>query len=169
MDTATDALLDPQRQFLGCVMQLPTGPARRLLAGMRADDLTDPMAANALQLAIEVLAEGHAPAPVALYAHAVATGNAPGTLRRERLSGWLFDTYRNAPPPALADHLKEVVLEAAWRHALTVHALRVLHAAEASPTDLLHDLAADTAADELWTRYRHATGNSGAGRLGVAA
>ena len=169
MDTATDALLDPQRQFLGCVMQLPTGPARRLLAGMRADDLTDPMAAHALQLAIEVLAREHAPAPVALYAHAVATGQAPGTFRRERLSGWLADTYRDAPPAALADHLKTVVLENAWRHALTVHALRVLHAAETSPTDALRELVDTSAAGELWDRYREATGSTGAGRLGVAA
>lgn len=169
MATATTphALTDPQRQFLGCLMQLPTGPARRLLSGMRADDLTDPMAAHALQLAIEVLAAGHAPAPVTLYAHAVATGQVPGTMRRERLTGWLFDTYRAAPPPAAAPHLKAVVLETAWRHTPTVHALRVLQAAEASPTTLLRELVDDTTAiDDAWARYQAATGTA---RLGVAA
>ena len=169
MDTATDALIDPERQFVGCLMQLPAPAARRVLAGMRGDDLADPMAAHALQLAIEVLAAGQPPAPVTLYAHALATGQAPGTLRRERLSGWLFDTYRDAPPPALADHLKAVVLETAWRHALTVHAMRVLHAADTTPTATLRELVEDTTAiGELWDRYQAAT-RHGAGRLGVAA
>ncbi|GHE83328.1 hypothetical protein GCM10017786_12980 [Amycolatopsis deserti] len=168
MATATDALTDPERQFLGCLMQLPARPARRLLAGMRAADFASGMAAHVLQLAIEVVAAEQTPAPVALYAHAVATGQAPGEKRREWLSGWLADTYRDAPPPALADQLKAVLLEAAWRRALLAHARRIEQAVSGSPTEVLRELADDTAAvDELWTRYRAAIAVPA--RLGVAA
>ena len=158
MATATDALTDPERQFLGCLMQLPARPARRLLTGMRASDFAGGMTAHVLQLAIEVVAADHTPAPVALYAHATATGQAPGEKRREWLSGWLLDTYRDAPPPALADHLKAVVLEAAWRRALLAQARRIEQAVQTSPSEVLRELADDTAAvDELWTRYQAAT------------
>ncbi|GAA3831520.1 MULTISPECIES: hypothetical protein [Amycolatopsis] len=156
--TATDALTDPERQFLGCLMQMPARPARRLLAGMRATDFTGGMAAHVLQLAIEVVAAEHTPAPVTLYTHALATGQAPGEKRREWLSGWLIDTFRDAPPAELAHHLKAVLLETAWRRALLAHARRIEQAAAGSPTAVLRELADDTAAiDELWTRYQAAT------------
>ncbi|NKQ54411.1 hypothetical protein HFP15_16130 [Amycolatopsis sp. K13G38] len=157
MDTATAALIDPERQLLGCLLQLPTGPARRVLAEMHANDLADPEAAHVLGLAIEVLARDQDPAPVVLYTHAVTTGQAPGRTRREALAQWLFDTYRDAPPAALAEHLKAAVLEAAWRRALTAHADRLRQAADTAPTDLLRELADDTGAiDDLWRRYRAA-------------
>jgi len=168
MATATDALIDPERQFLGCLMQMPARPARRLLAGMRAADFAGGMAAHVLQLAIEVVAADNTPVPVTLYAHAIAAGQAPGEKRREWLSGWLADTYRDAPPPALADHLKAVLLEAAWRRALLAHARRIEQAVSGSPTEVLRELADDTAAvDELWTRYQAAV--SGRPSLEVAA
>jgi hypothetical protein len=174
MHTAT-AVTDPERQFVGCLLWLPLDAARRALAGMRADDLADPMAAHVLQLVIEVVAAGQPPAPVAVFAHAAATGRAPGETPRARLGRWLAEVYGATQLPHLADHLKAVVLEAAWRRALNEHARRVLYAAETSPTELLADLADDTAtADDLWTRYRTATGDGGdegavAGRWGVAA
>jgi hypothetical protein len=168
MATATDALTDPERAFLGCLMQLPVTAARRLLAGMRADDFAGGMAAHVLQLAIEVVAAEQTPAPVTLYAHAIATGHASGEKRREWLSSWLIDTYRDAPPPALAGHLKAVLLEAAWRRALLAHARRITQAVETSPTEVLFELTDDTAAvDELWTRYQAVT--VAPARLGVAA
>ncbi|WP_435118968.1 hypothetical protein [Amycolatopsis thermoflava] len=155
---ATDPLTDPERQFLGCLMQLPARSARRVLAGMRADDFAGGMAAHVLQLTIEVVAAEQAPAPVTLYTHAIATGQAPGAKRREWLSGWLIDTFRDAPTPELADHLKAVLLEAAWRRALLAHARRIEQAVAGSPTDVLRELADDTGAvDELWIRYQAAT------------
>ncbi|PXY26865.1 hypothetical protein BAY59_19045 [Prauserella coralliicola] len=135
---------------------------------MRAADFASGMTAHVLQLAIEVVAADHTPAPVTLYTHAIATGQAPGEKRREWLSGWLADTYRDAPPPALADHLKAVLLEAAWRRALLAHARRIEQAVSGSPTEVLRELADDTAAvDELWTRYQAAV--SGRPSLEVAA
>lgn len=154
-----DAITNPERQFVGCLMCLPLTAARRALAGMRATDLADPMTAHAVQLAIEVIAAGQPPAPVTLFAHAVATGQAPGETRRAWLGKWLADTYTATDVPALAPYLKAVVLEAAWRRAVHAHAQRVLQAAEHGPTELLRDLADDTAhIDELWTRYHHALG-----------
>lgn len=162
------ALIDPERQFVGCLMQLPHTPARRLLAGIRATDFAGPMSAHVLKLAIEVIDNDRPPAPVTLYAHAVATGQCPGEHRQHRLSGWLIDTYRDASPPAVADHLKTVLLEAAWRRALTTHARRLLQVADTSTPDRLREFANDTTAvDELWSRYE--TALAVPSRLEVAA
>ena len=152
----TTAVTDPERQFVGCLLSLPHDPARAVLHGMRADDLADPAAAHALQLVIEVVASGTDPHPTVLYAHATTTGHAPGEHRRHRLARWLADTYRDAPPPALAGHLKATVLETAWRRAITTHATRLLHAVDTSPTDVLAELVDDREpVDQLWTRYQH--------------
>lgn len=168
--TTDSTLLDPETQILGCLMQLPHEPARRVLAGMSAEDFADPMAAHVTQLAIEVIAAGQDPAPVVLYTHAITTGRAAGESRRAWLGSWLTDAYRDAPPPAVAGHLKTVVLEAAWRRAVVEHARRVLQAAESADTDLVRQLTDDTGrADELWKRFR-ASDDRGSGRgLGVAA
>jgi hypothetical protein len=174
MATATDTLTDPERGFLGCLMQLSAPAARRVLTGMRATDMAGAITAPVLRLAIELAATDIAPAPVALYAHAITTGRVPGRQRREWLSGWLIDTYRDAPPPALAHHLKTAVLEAAWRRSLLAYAQRVQGAAETADVEVLRELADDTApVDELWQRYHAArTGHAGtsiAAGLGVAA
>ncbi|MTD58757.1 hypothetical protein [Amycolatopsis pithecellobii] len=154
----TNDLTDPERAFLGCLLQLPATAARRVLAGMRADDLASAAAAPVLQLVIELVAAGTDPAPVAVYAHAVATGRAAGQARREWLSGWIIDAYRDAPPPALTNHLKAVVLEAAWRRALFAHARRIEQSLDTTDPAVLRELADDgmAAAAELWSRYQSA-------------
>lgn len=145
MDTAT-ALTDPEVQFVGGVLWLPCSAARRVLAGMSADDLADPNAAHVLQLAIETVADGRDPSPVHLYAHAIATGRAVGEHARHRLSRWLADAYgATGHPPARVDHLKGVVLETAWRRRAAEHARRVFQAADDAPTDVLAHLIDDTA------------------------
>ncbi|MFI6029195.1 hypothetical protein [Amycolatopsis magusensis] len=170
MDTAP-ALLDPQRQFLGCLMQLPTRPARRLLAGMRADDMAAPLPAMVLQLAIETVAADRPPAPAALFAHAVATGRASGDTRRRLVGRWITDAYSDAPPAVLADYLKAAVLADAWRRAVAEHAARLTQAAAESPAEIVRDLCQDTAhLDALWDRYTAATGqHAPATRLGAVA
>ncbi|HVV10557.1 hypothetical protein [Amycolatopsis sp.] len=172
LTTPTDTLTDPERGLLGCLMQLPATAARPVLTGMRADDLAGPVAAPVLQLVIELVADDVAPAPVAVYAHAVSTGRAPGEQRREWLSGWLIDAYRDAPPAALAGHLKTVVLEAAWRRALYAHTVRIGQALDSTDPHVLRELADDgmTAAENVWRRYRAAlsTEDTVPG-LGVAA
>lgn len=147
MDTHIAALADPERHFVGCLLCLPLEAARRVLSGMGAAEMADPAASEALQLVIEVVAAGQPPAPV-------ATGRAPGETHRARLGRWLVDTYGAVTAPALADHLKTMVLERAWRRAIANHATRLLHAADHSPTDVLAALADDHQyADHLWERY----------------
>jgi len=153
------ATVDPECQFVGCLLWLPQQHARSVLAGMRADDLANPMAAEVLQLVIELVAAGHDPAPVAVFSHAVITGRAPGEHRRGWLGKWLTDTYtaNQATTPDHAWFLKAVVLEAAWRSAVADHAARLAQAVEHSPTDLLRELADDTShIEELWRRYQAA-------------
>ena len=170
---STDTITtDPERQLVGALMWLPLHQTRPVLAGMRADDVRAPMTAHVLQLAIELVAAGQAPAPVALFSHAVITGRAPGEHRRGWLGAWLADTYSacQATTPGHAWFLKAVVLETAWRRAVAEHAARLAQAVEHSPTDLLRELSDDTEGiDELWRRYRAALGTGITERLEVAA
>lgn len=148
------AVTDPERQFLGCLLSLPAEPARAVLAGMRASDVASPTCSYVLQLAIELAADDTPPAPVAVYSHAVTSGRAVGEHDRHRLSLWLAETYEAAQLPLMASHLKTVVLEAAWRRAVTAHARRLLQAVDGSPTDVLASVLEDRdACDELWARY----------------
>lgn len=157
MSVHPSSIVDPERQFVGCLLWLPRRTARRVLAGMRADDLDHPMPAQVLQFIIEVVAAGHAPAPVTVYAHATTTGRVVGEQARHRLGRWLADTYgdSSALPADTALRLKTVVLEAAWRRAVAEHAHRLQHAAENSPTDVLAELVDNTdRLGQLWQRYR---------------
>jgi hypothetical protein len=54
-------------------MQLATDPARKLLAGMQANDLGSPVAADARQLAIESVTNDQAPTPLVLLDRAWET------------------------------------------------------------------------------------------------
>lgn len=173
----TPAILDPERQFLGCLMQLDAGPARRLLAGMQAGDLAEPIASDVLQLAIELVAADQAPAPLALLDGVWETTDTrpwTGGPRRVQTVGlWLADTYHHAPaaPAASGVWLKTVVLKAAWRRAVRAHGLRLVQAVDEEwSTTSLYEAADDTArVDDLWSRYRAACEHIGARtRLEVA-
>lgn len=167
------ALLDPEPQFLGCLMQLPTSPARRVLTGMRPTDLGDPTAAFVLHLAILAIAHDQPPSPAVLFEYAHEIADRPRATRLHEVGLWIANTYQDAPlaPEQHATYLKTVVLKAAWRRAVTEHAHRLLQAAAESPTDDLHELADDTTAvDELWSRYQVALGpGTVSARLEVAA
>lgn len=167
------ALLDPERQFLGCLMQLPTTPARRVLAGMRPTDLINPTAAFVLHLAIRAVAEDQPPSPAVLFEHAHEIADRPRTTRLHHVGLWIADTYQDTPvaPEQHALYLKAAVLKAAWRRAIADHAKRLLQAVEESPTDRLRELTDDTGTiDDLWTRYQAASRpDSPSARLEVVA
>jgi hypothetical protein len=174
---ATAAVTDPERQFLGCVMQLPAPAAARLLTGMRPDDFADPAAAHVLTLATAVVVDGHAPTPLALLDRAMETTDtaprAGGAHRVQHLGAWLTEVYRDAPILPAAPYgawLKTVLLKAAWRRAVREHAARLIQASEEATTASVRACLADTARmDDLWDRYRAADTAPGAGRLEVAA
>ncbi|WP_027941305.1 hypothetical protein [Amycolatopsis taiwanensis] len=167
------ALLDPERQFLGCLMQLPTTPARRVLSGMRPTDLADPTASFVLYLAVRAVAHDQPPSPAVLFEHAHEIAERPRATRLHEVGLWIANTYQDAPiaPEQHVAYLKAVVLKAAWRRAVAEHAHRLLQAVAESPTDELHELADDTATvDDLWSRYEVARGHGTvAARLEVAA
>jgi len=160
----TPVILDPERQLLGCVMQLDTDPARQLLAGMQAADLGEPIASNVLQLAIELLAVDHAPTPLALLdAMWETTDTRPwtgGPHRLQIVGLWIADTYHHAPhaPAASGTWLKTVVLKAAWRRAVRLHGLRLVQGVDEEwVTTSLYEVTDDTTRiDDLWSRYRTA-------------
>jgi len=160
----TAALVDPERQFLGCLMQQPASEAGRLVDGLGPGDFADPMCAWVFALALGVLGDGRAPSPVALLEHARDTTNTAartgGADLLARLGGWLVDTYRDTPHanPEHGTWLKTVVLKQAWRRAVAEHTTRVLQATEQCPTNELRRLHTDTAHTErLWRRYHAAT------------
>jgi hypothetical protein len=154
------ALVDPERQFMGCLIQQSVAPARRLIAGLGSDDFADPTCGWALALAVRVLSAGQAPGPVALLDCAWDTTSAAprtgGADRLARLGVWLVDTYRDTTH-ASEDHaawLKTVVLKQAWRRAVAEHSTRVLQAVEQRATDELLRIYGDRdRTDGLWRRY----------------
>jgi hypothetical protein len=156
----TSVVIDPERQFLGCVMQLDAGTARRLLAGMQATDLGEPIAADVLQLAIELVAADRAPAPLALLDGVWETTDTQpwtgGARRLQTIGSWIADTYHQAPPAVSGTWLKTVVLKAAWRRAVRAHGLRLVQAVEEEwATTTVFEVADDTTrVDDLWSRYR---------------
>jgi hypothetical protein len=162
----TPVVIDPERQFLGCVMQLDATPARRLLAGMHATDLAEPIASDVLQLAIELVAADQAPAPLALLDGVWETTDTRpwtgGPHRLRTVGSWLADTYQHGPPADSGPWLKTVVLKAAWRRAVRAHGQRLLQAVDEEwPTTSLYEAAHDTArVDDLWSRYRTACGHT---------
>jgi hypothetical protein len=166
----TSVILDPERQFLGCVMQLNSDPARRLLAGMQSADLAESIAAAVLQLAIELVAADQAPTPLALLDGVWETTDTRpwtgGPRRLQTVGSWSAATYHHAPhaPAASGTWLKTVVLKAAWRRAVRAHGLRLVQAVDEEwTTTSLYEVADDTARiDDLWTRYRVACEHIGA-------
>jgi hypothetical protein len=173
----TSAVIDPERQFLGCVMQLDANPARQLLAGMQATDLAEPTASTVLQLVIELVAADQAPTPLAVLDGVWETTDmrpwTGGPRRLQSVGSWIADTYHHAPlaPAASGLWLKAVVLKAAWRRAVRAHGLRLVQAVDDEwTTTSLYEVADDTARiDDLWSRYRVACGHIGASTWPEAA
>jgi replicative DNA helicase len=161
----TPALLDHERQFLGCLLHLPAPPARRLAAGLDPGDFADPPHGWVFELITGVLAAGRAPCPVAVLDHARdhtdLTPRSGGAQRLAHLGIWLVDTYHDCAHPSepYAAWLKELVLKHAWRRAITAHAHRVLQATEHATTSELRRVHSDTGRiEELWRRYQRAGG-----------
>lgn len=173
----TATVIDPERQFLGCVMQLDANPARQLLASMQAADVAEPIASTVLQLAIELVAADRAPTPLALLDRAWETTDTQpwtgGSCRLQALGRWIAETYHHAPftPAAAGAWLKSLVLKAAWRRAIREHGLRLVQAVEQEcPTASLYEISDDTSrVDDLWSRYRAACDRIGFSVQGVAA
>ncbi|WP_064745494.1 hypothetical protein [Pseudonocardia acaciae] len=167
MPTApTPALVDPERQFLGALMQMPLPGARRVLADVRPDDLAHPPGQWVLALACDVVAAGLDPSPMALLDRARETtdtsARSGGADQLAQLGVWLVDTYRDATGGGedYARWLTTVLLRQAWRRAVAEHATRLLQAVEQAPTGELYRIATDTRRlDQLWSRYQHATGH----------
>ncbi|WP_284741806.1 hypothetical protein [Amycolatopsis sp. RTGN1] len=157
-DTAVDAaLLDPERQFLGCLLQLPASAACALLAGIDPDDLATPMSAFILELVIDVVASDRDPTPGLVLGHAVTTGRAGGEQQHAWLGHELITLYQAAPVPLTGKHYKALILEAAWRRALRTYATRLQQAAESSAADILATIYAErSAVDAVYSRYRAA-------------
>jgi len=160
----TPVILDPERQFLGCVMQLDATPARRLLSGMQAADVCEPIASDVLQLAIELVATDRAPSPLAMLDSVQETTDTRpstgGPRRLQTIGYWIADTYHHAPhaPAASGAWLKTIVLKAAWRRAVRAHGLRLVQAVDEEwASTSLYGVTDDTArVDDLWSRYRAA-------------
>jgi hypothetical protein len=160
--TSDHAVMDPERQFLGCILSLPARPAALLLDGLGPDDFTDPLAALVAELAIQITAAGRAADPLAVYdaaADHLPAGPRQGRAERlRRLSTWLADTYAATvlPDTGHAAWLKGLLCKATWRRAVTAHATRVLQAAEHCTTSEVHRISTSTFYLEvLWARYQH--------------
>jgi hypothetical protein len=136
---------------------------------MQATDLDEPIAADVLQLAIELVAANHAPTPLALLDSAWETTDTRrwtgGPRRLNAIGYWIADTFHHAPlaPAASGTWLKTVVLKAAWRRAIRTQGQRLVQAVdEELTTTTLREVADDTTRiDDLWHRYRTACEHAG--------
>lgn len=174
--------LDAERAFLSCVLAAPRPDAAQLLAGMRADDFTTPIARLVAQLAIELTADNVPPTPSAILAHAATTGRVPALRDRSaeyfgggsdqrytRLAHWLLEAFALPTWPGLGYYLKTSVIEHAWRRAITEHATRLTQAATHSPIDVLAALLDDTDRITDLQRRHHAADEGAAARPGRTA
>lgn len=146
--------LEPDRAFLGCLMQTRVEQARQLLAGTRPDDARNPIAQYVLSLVIRLVVDGIKPDPVVLLSAARNEGWLISEHRHEQFATWLIDTFRAAPVPQAAAVVKADMLEEALRWAIREQAQRVLELAEHGSVDTLREqvtLQTDRIAD-LWKR-----------------
>jgi hypothetical protein len=153
-------VLDPDQAFLGCLLHCNHRAARRLLAGMRPDDVADPMARLVLATVIGLVVWDVAPAPAVVLAHARGCGDLPTEHKQRELGWWLITAYQQAPPPEAGDYLKAAVLEGALRRHLRGWAEQLAAVAgRASLPDLLSLYRDDDRLHDLWTRHHAASPN----------
>lgn len=150
--------LEPDRAFVGCLMQLPPAAARGLLAGVRPDDAHSTITQRVLFLVIRLAAREIKPDPVVLLTEARNQGWLTTRHRHEQFATWLIDTFRAAPAPQAGQVVKRDMLEHALRWAITQRAKAVADITEHREIDRVREYATfDTdRISDLWARLTDA-------------
>lgn len=132
--------IDVARATVGALLMLPTPSCRELLAVLRDDDPDDPRLRVILRLARELVAEDRQPDPVAVLAHAQASGSVK---RSEQTAVALLLTelvsLEGCPLPAAAGWYAASLVESATRRRVTEAAERLRFTADSSTVDGLDE------------------------------
>lgn len=158
---------DPEGATLGAVLNLPPQAAGELLDLFRDGDLADPRHQLIASVARALAADGIAPDPIAIAAHARSTGlvTRPEPLRG--LALLLADLYAACPTPASGRYYVAATLEDALRRRCTEAGQRIEQAADAESLASLVALVAAEAQGvrELTERHAAALGEASPARL----
>ena len=109
------SVLDPERAFIGALLWLPVESAARAAALVESDDLADPRLRVVVQLVRDVAADGAAPDPVVILAHARAAGTVRTAHAIKSLAELLADLYADCPLAASVGYYAAAVLDGSLR------------------------------------------------------
>lgn len=158
---------DPERAFVGAVLQLPADAAQKALDLIRDEDIGDPRLRVVVAVARQLVEAGMAPDPVAVLAHARSTGTVTRADAVRNFSLLVSDTYAQCPTPASVRFYAAAVLEEALRRRSTEMAVRIGQAADGESIESLVGLVDGEvqAVRELRARREIVVGNVGRLRL----
>jgi len=140
--------LDPEAAYVGALLWLPVDRAGHAADLVQYEDLTDPRLRVLLQLVRDVTADGAAPDPVVVLAHARATGivsTAHGIKQlAELLAELLADLYAGCPLAGSVGHYAGSVLDGSLRRRCALLADRIGQvAASGALTELVRLVGAE--------------------------
>ncbi len=133
----TAPLTDPERALIGAVLHLPASSAVAVLDLVDVDDLAQPRLRVTAGLARQLAEDGTAPDPVAVLAHARATGTVIRAEAIGALSLLLAELYGDCPTPASAGYYAAAVLDEAVRRRCTELSVRIGQAADGESLESL--------------------------------
>jgi len=124
------AALDPERAYVGALMWHPAESAARMAELVEPEDLSDAQLRVVLQIVRDVAADGAAPDPVVILAHARAAGTVSTAHATKRLAELLADLYGGCPLVASVGFYAAAVLDGSLRRRCAELGERIGQAAE---------------------------------------
>ena len=132
---------EAETAVLGAAMLAPT-QAASVLAGLTADDFTDPRYRDVFDAVRALLGDAAAPDPVAVLGQLRRTGVLSATT--DRSAGVLIhDLITSCPVPAGAREYRRIVVEHAYRRTARTAFERIAQAAESAPLSTCQQVVAD--------------------------
>lgn len=133
--------IDAGRATVGALLVLPVRECAALLEVVRDDDPDDPRLRVVLELVRELVAEGRSPDPVAVLAHAQASGRVRrGELTAVALLLTELVSVDACPLPAAAEWYAAGLVESSVRRRVSEAVVRLGDAADSSPVEGLVDV-----------------------------
>jgi len=128
--------IDAGRATVGALLVLPVRECAALLEVVRDDDPDDPRLRVVLELVRELVAEGRSPDPVAVLAHAQASGRVRrGELTAVALLLTELVSVDACPLPAAAGWYAAGLVESSVRRRVSEAVVRLGDAADSSPVE----------------------------------
>lgn len=147
-------LVDPERAYIGALLNLPLPRAADAAALVRIDDLGDPQLQVVLEATQQLVADGIAPDPAAVLAHIRADGTVTGPAAVETIALLLLELYQDVAIPMSAPLYARAVLDEAVRRRCLEAGDRIRQAVESCGLEGLVELV-QREADAVLALYKH--------------